>query len=140
MSDRDDRDDRDGSDDGERERDGGGGLGFSLPPVRLPPLFPEDLRVVFLLPGRPGGVAVSRRGLLAAAAVFDLVDAALALSVGTPVVAWGRTVAGALLASLFVGGYGALAVWEVAAVAAGYPALTVAPTLSALVLAVSLSR
>jgi hypothetical protein len=117
------------------DRDGGdrssSGLGFSLPPIRLPPFFPADFRLRFPLVGRLRAATTPRRALLAAL-LFDAADAALALTTGPPV-AYVRTVAGTLVAGVLAGPGGAVAAWEVAAVLLGAPAATLFPTVAALV-------
>lgn len=113
------------------ENESGPGLGFSLPPIRLPPFFPADFRLRFPVAGRLRAATSPRRALLAALA-FDAADAALALTTGPPI-AYLRTVAGTLVAGALVGPGGAAAAWEVAAVAFGAPAATLFPTLAALV-------
>jgi hypothetical protein len=125
------RDRRPDGTESEQRDEKGSGLGFSLPPVRLPPFFPADFRFRVPVFGGPRAAASPRRALLAAL-IFDAADAALALTTGPPI-AYVRTVAGALIAGALVGPGGAVAVWEVAVVVLGQSALTLFPTLAALV-------
>jgi hypothetical protein len=115
------------------------GFSLSLPPLNLPPLFPEDFRILW--PGggdRPRG-RVSLRTVAVAVLAFDLLDAFLALSVGAAgdaaLVTAVRTVGGSVLAVTLLGPVGALYVWEPMASLLGFGALTALPTLSVLLLA-----
>ncbi|SEW23108.1 hypothetical protein [Halobacterium jilantaiense] len=112
---------------------------FSLPPIRLPPMFPDRFRVLW--PGGGNGPSTRASRLTAAAALvaFDLVDAALALTVDTQAVAAARVLAGALVAAGAFGLPGLLYATEGAAVLGGVAELTVAPTLT-LLLVVRLVR
>ncbi|MFB6106886.1 MAG: hypothetical protein ABEJ70_07930 [Halobacteriaceae archaeon] len=112
--------------DGE-DRDGGR-LGFSLPPLRLPPLFPERLRVV--LPAPKPRVVASGWSALAVAVGFDVADAALALA-GPPWTAWLRPLVGAAVGTTFLGPLAVVHCWELLAVAD--PPLGAVPTLTVLV-------
>ncbi|WP_336036267.1 hypothetical protein [Halobacterium yunchengense] len=114
--------------------DGDGGFSLSLPPIRLPPLFPEDFRVLWPVGGRPRG-RVSRRGVAAALLAFDAVDAALALTVDAAAVTAVRVVAGSLVAAAAFGALGVAYVWEAAAALAGAGELGAAPTLTLLLVA-----
>lgn len=113
----------------EAERDDG--IRFTLPPIRLPPLFPGEFRLRIPAAERPR-TPVTRRRLLAAAALADLLDGALAVSVASPVPAYARALAVAVLGVLLVGRAGLLALWEVVVVALGAPLAAAAPTLTAL--------
>lgn len=132
--------DRDDRTTGSREGadDSPAGLSFSLPPIRLPPMFPDRFRVLW--PG--GGGPTTRPSRLTAAlalVAFDLADAGLALAVDAPAVAAARVVAGALVAGAAFGLPGLLYAAEGAAVLVGAPELTVFPTLT-LLLVVRLLR
>ena len=120
---------------GDEDEEGGWRLGFSLPPIRLPPLFPDSLRVVLPAPG-VGPIRVSGRAVLFGALVFDLVDAALALWGADGVLVWVRGVAGVVLGVVVAGPVGLVAAWEPLAAAAGYGVLAVVPTLTLLALGV----
>lgn len=124
--------DRRRDDDAVDTDDPDGGFSVSLPPVRLPPLFPDRFRVLW--PGGGDGPATraSRRTTAAALVAFDVVDAALALSVDAPAVAAARALVGALVAAGTFGLPGVLYAAEGAAVLAGVGELTVAPTLTVL--------
>jgi len=127
--------------DGDDGDDSSPRLSFSLPPVRLPPLFPERFRVLW--PGGGGGPTrrPSRGTAIAALVAFDLADAALAVWVAdAPVVAGTRVLAGSVVAGAAFGLPGALYALEAAAVLAGAGLLTAFPTLSALLLVVRLVR
>ncbi|MFB6217994.1 MAG: hypothetical protein ABEH77_02275, partial [Halobacteriaceae archaeon] len=114
--------DRDGGrDDGSGD---GGPIRFWLPPLRLPPLFPDRFRVA--LPARPRG----RPRVLLAAAVADLADATLLLG-GAPVPGYARALGVAVLGWALLGRRGTLALWELGAVALFRPAAA-APTLTLL--------
>jgi len=133
-------DDSDGrSADPDRQGADDRGFSFSLPPVRLPPMFPERFRVLW--PGGGDGPTARASRLTAAVALvaFDLVDAALALAVDAPAVAAARVVAGALAAAGAFGLPGLLYAAEGAAVLGGHAELTVFPTLT-LLLVVRLVR
>jgi len=115
------------------------GFSFSLPPIRLPPMFPDRFRVLW--PGGGEGPSARPSRLTAAAALvaFDIVDAVLALAVDVPAVAAARVVAGALVAAGAFGLPGLLYAAEGAAVLGGLAELTVFPTLT-LLLVVRLVR
>lgn len=106
---------------------------FWLPPIRLPPFFPEDFELVFPLPGRRRGTRLGTGWVLVLAAVVDLFDVAVALTTSGPALFAGTAVA-FLLAVVFAGGYGLVAMWEVLAVLAGVPAATVVPSVLVLTL------
>ena len=119
----------------DRERgrqDGGGRLSFSLPPIRLPPLFPEDFRLLWPAPGEGPRRRVSKRAVLAALVCFDLADAALALAIDGGAVTGVRVVGGALVAATTFGTLGVAYVWEAVAALAGFGDITAVPTLTAL--------
>jgi len=138
--DRGDDADRDGrSTDSDRDDGDDRGLSFSLPPIRLPPMFPERFRVLWPGGGDGPSTRASRSTAAAALVAFDLVDAALALAVDAPAVAAARVVAGAVVAAGAFGLPGLLYAAEGAAVLGGVPELTVFPTLT-LLLAVRLVR
>lgn len=100
---------------------------FWLPPIRLPPFFPEAFELGFPLPGRRQGTRLGTGWVLVLAAVVDLLDAALVLTADGAALFAGTVVA-FLFAVVFAGGYGLLAIWEVVAVLTGVPAATVVPT------------
>jgi len=125
--------------DRERERrNREGGLSLSLPPLRLPPLFPERFRVLWPAPGEAPRRPVSARTVVAALLLFDVVDAVLALTTDSAAVAAVRVVGGALVAATAFGSLGAVYVWEAAAAVTGLGGLTVVPTLTVLVVIRSL--
>ena len=121
--------------------DASGDFSLSLPPIRLPPLFPDRFRVLW--PGGGGGPAALPSPLTATAglAAFDLADAALAVWVHSPPAVDGaRVLAGSLVAGAAFGLPGALYVLEAAALLAGVGALTAFPTLTALLLLAGVVR
>lgn len=120
----------DRADDGDRDSDGG--LSLKLPPIRLPSLFPENFRILWPAPGEGPRRRVSKRAVLAAVLLFDIVDAVLALTVDSSAVVGVRVVGGALVAATTFGTLGVGYVWEAVAALAGFGELTVAPTLTAL--------
>lgn len=125
-------DDRRDGDDGD---DASSGFSFSLPPIRLPPLFPERFRVLW--PAGAGGPSTRPSPLAATAGLvaFDAADAALAVwGTDAAVVAGARVLAGSLVAGAAFGLPGALYALEAAAVLTGAGALTAFPTLTALLL------
>jgi hypothetical protein len=129
------RDDEDVDTDDDQDR----GFSFSLPPIRLPPMFPDSFRVLWPGGGDGPTTHASRRTAAVALVAFDLVDAVLALGVEAPVVDAARVVAGALVAASAFGLPGLVYAAEGAAVLAGAGELTVAPTLT-LLLVVRLLR
>jgi hypothetical protein len=132
--DREREDTTDNHDDSDRDQsDADAGFSFSLPPIRLPPLFPEDFRVLWPAGDTPPH-RVSKRTAAAALVAFDLVDAALALTVDSVAVTAARTVGGSLIAAGTFGLLGVPYVLEAVAALAGYGWLTVAPTLTLLLL------
>lgn len=116
-------DDRDGDDTDE-------GFSLSLPPIRLPPFFPEDVRVLWPGAGERLRGRVSRRLAVAALVAFDLADAFLAATTDSAVVAGVRVVSGALVAATTFGTLGVAYAWEAGAVLLGVGDLTVLPTLT----------
>lgn len=134
---RDDDGDADERTDADDAADRSGRLGFRLPPVRLPPLFPDDFRIV--LPASDGArrIDVPAPLLFAAVLAFDALDAALALGLAGPAgvaggPGWARVVVGTVFAALVADVYGVLYVWEGVAIATGAGALTAVPSLALL--------
>lgn len=123
-----------GEEDANGEDDDTVGFSLSLPPFSLPPLFPEDFRIVWPVGDRPRG-RVSRRTVAAVLACFDAVDAVLAATTDSAALAAVRVVGGALVAATTFGTLGVVYVWEAAAVLAGFGELTAVPTLTALLVA-----
>ncbi|MCD2198718.1 hypothetical protein LPA44_02230 [Halobacterium sp. KA-4] len=117
------------ADDSERDD---GGLSLKLPPIRLPSLFPENFHILWPAPGEGPRRHVSKRAVLVAVLLFDVVDAVLALAVDSGAVVGVRVVGGALVAATTFGTLGVAYVWEAVAALAGFGELTVAPTLTAL--------
>ncbi|MDH5019291.1 hypothetical protein [Halobacterium rubrum] len=121
--------------------DASGDFSFSLPPIRLPPLFPERFRVLWPGGGSGPSTRPSRPAAIAGLVAFDLADAALAVwATDAAVVAGARVLAGSLVAGVAFGLPGALYALEAAAVLGGAGLLTVFPTLSALLLVVRVVR
>lgn len=115
------------------------GLGFALPPISLPEIrFPERIRLAFPVPeppekvSRPTRVRVS--GVLLAVVLVDALDALAVAWAGPAAYAWVRAALGILLAVTLVGGPGLLYAWELLAILGGFGGLSLAPTLTALVL------
>lgn len=102
------------------------GFRIVLPPIRLPPLFPHDLRIASPVHERVRG---SRNALLAAIAL-DLLDAIAVVTVGGGLV---RVALGTLLAAVLLGPLGLAYAWEAVAVAA-LPRIAVVPTATLLYL------
>lgn len=111
------------------------GFSFELPPIRLPPLFPADVRVLWPGGGDRPRSRVGVRTVALACLAFDVLDALLALTVDAALVTAARTVGGALLAGVLFGPFGVAYVWEPTAALLGVGELTVVPTLSLLLLA-----
>lgn len=107
------------------------GITFRLPPIQLPPLFPDQLRIVLPLPGYRHGRSLSAGWVLVVALVFDALDATLALTATGPVDLV-RTGGGTVLAVLATGWMGGLYVVELIAVILGVPAVTAFPSLAVL--------
>lgn len=104
------------------------GISFRLPPIRLPPMFPDRLQVVLPVPGYRHERSLSAGWVLLVSLLFDALDALLALTVSGPV-DLARTGGGTMLALLMGGGFGVLYAWEVLAVLVGFPVATAAPSL-----------
>jgi hypothetical protein len=110
------------------------GLGFTLPPMRLPPVtLPERVRLVFPLfelperPERSSRVRVRTKHLVAVLLLFDLLDAILAVWFGSPV-PWVRALVGVGLTALLVGPVSLLYLWEPLAAVFGVGWLAVVPS------------
>jgi hypothetical protein len=116
--------------------DGDDGLGFTLPPLRLPAFtLPDHFRLVIpRTPPKHNPVRVSARTALVAALAFDLLDALVVLLAGAAV-PWPRTFVGALALAPLVGPVGLAYAWEGVAATVGLPWLAVAPSATLLVLA-----
>lgn len=114
------------------DEDDDGGLSLRLPPFRLPEFFPPDFELRFPIPGRRSGRSVDARTVLLACLAFDLVDAILALTVGSTVVGGVRAFGGLALAGSVANVLGLAYGWELLAVLLGAPELTVFPTLTVL--------
>ncbi|MFW5938112.1 MAG: hypothetical protein ACOCSN_04135 [Halanaeroarchaeum sp.] len=112
--------------------DDDGRFGLRLPPFRLPAFFPDDFELVFPVPGRPRGRPLGTRWVLIFAIVVDFVDAVLALTVSGPPLA-ARSFVAFVFAVIVANVPGLLAIWEVLAVLAGTPSLTVFPSVTVLV-------
>jgi len=108
-------------------------LSFSLPPITLPPLFPDRLRVRLPVPGFRGGRELSSGWAVVVALGFDLADALLATT-GSGPVHLVRSIGGAAIAVILGSWLGLAYVWEVAAVLGGLAPLTMVPSLSMLLL------
>lgn len=117
----------------DRNRNGVGRFTFRLPPIRLPPLFPDVIHLGLPVPGFRGGRRVSSAWVLVVCLGFDLFDAGLALTASGPVDVV-RTVGGTAIAVVVADWVGLLYLWEVVAVLFGFATVTVVPTLGALVL------
>lgn len=131
----------DSGDESRRQADASDSTGprfsFSLPPITLPPLFPDHLEIRLPVPGFRYASRLSSVRVLAVVLVFDLLDAALALAGGTAsvgLVDWVRTLGGVVLSLVVARGVGLLYAWEVLAVLRGLPVFTVAPSLSGVLL------
>ncbi|WP_137284728.1 hypothetical protein [Halorussus salinisoli] len=123
-----------------RERDDDPGFRFSLPPISLPEMqLPERIRLVFPVPDPPEKVSRPTRvkvsWVLLVVVLVDVADA-LAVGLGGPAtLPWVRAAVGVLLSAVLVGGPGLLYAWELLAILGGFGTLSVAPTLTVLVLA-----
>jgi len=131
---------------GARDRRGGtddrddAGLGFSLPPISLPEMrLPERVRLVFPVPEPPEKVTkpvrVEASWVLLAVILADGLDAFAVAWAGPGTLAWARAAVGLLAGVVLVGGPGLLYAWELVAILAGMGTLSLAPTLTVLVLA-----
>ncbi len=117
--------------------DRGPQFSFSLPPITLPPLFPDHLEIRLPVPGFRYASRLSSGRVLLVVLVFDLLDATLALAGGTAAVGpvdWVRTLGGFVLGLIVARGVGLFYAWEVLAVLAGVTWVTVAPSLSGVLL------
>lgn len=106
---------------------------MSLPPIRLPPLFPDRLRITLPIPGFRGGRELSSGWALIVVLGFDVLDAVLATA-GTGPVHLVRTVGGTAIAVTVGSWLGLLYLWELVAVLVGPGWLTLFPTLSVVLL------
>lgn len=109
-------------------------FGFRLPPFRLPAFFPDDFELVFPVPGHDRGRPLGTRWVLVFAIVIDVVDAVLALAMSGPALA-GRSFVVFVLAVVVAKNLGLVAIWEVLAVLTGATTITIAPSLTVLVVA-----
>lgn len=103
-----------------------------LPPFRLPAFFPPDFELRFPIPGSPSGPRVGARTVLLACIAFDVVDAVLAFTAGSPLVGGVRALGGLVLAASVADVVGLAYGWELLAVLLGVPTLTAFPSLTAL--------
>jgi hypothetical protein len=122
-----------------RERDEETGFSFSLPPILLPDVrLPERIRLVFPTPDPPEKVSKPTRvrvsWVLFGAVLADALDAFAVVWAGPATLPWVRATLGLLLAVVLAGGLGLLYAWELFAILGGVGWLSVAPTLTALVL------
>ena len=106
---------------------------MSLPPIRLPPLFPDRLRITLPVPGFRGGRELSSGWALVVVLGFDALDAVLATAGAGPVHLV-RTVGGTAIAVTVGSWLGLLYLWEPLAVLLGPNWLTAFPTLSVVLL------
>ncbi|UPW01239.1 hypothetical protein M0R88_03820 [Halorussus gelatinilyticus] len=125
---------------GRRDRDDETGFRFSLPPMVLPEMkLPERIRLVFPVPDPPEKVSRPTRvrvsWVLLAVVLADALDAALILAAGPETLVWARAAVGVLAAGVLVGGPGLLYAWELLAILGALGSLSLAPTLTVLVLA-----
>ncbi|WP_327051045.1 hypothetical protein [Halomicrococcus gelatinilyticus] len=116
--------------------DGDDGLGFTLPPLRLPAFtLPDHLGFAFpRTPEKRAPVRVDARTVFVAALAFDLLDALVVLLAGAAV-PWPRAFVGTLALAPLVGPVALAYAWEAVAATAGLPWLAVAPSATLLVLA-----
>lgn len=120
----------------DRRNDDSSGFSFTLPPLKLPNVaFPKNLQVRLPPPAYDRELDVQPRTLLLVAVLVDLLDAALVIVAGPPLLAWIRPIAGTVVVVVLVGLPGLVYVWEVIAVFAGVGWPTVFPSATALVLA-----
>lgn len=106
---------------------------FSLPPIRLPPLFPDRLRITLPVPGFRGGRELSSGWAVVVVLGFDVLDAVLATAGAGPVHLV-RTVGGTVIAMTVGSWLGLVYLWEPVAVLLGWTWLTAFPTLSVVLL------
>ncbi|NEU55709.1 hypothetical protein [Halorussus sp. MSC15.2] len=131
---------------GPRERDEETDFSLSLPPMSLPEMrLPERIRLVFPVPDPPEKVSRPTRvevsWVLLAVVLADTLDALAVVWAGPATLPWVRAAVGLLLSLVLVGGAGLVYAWELLAILGGFGALSLAPTLTALVLArIVLSR
>lgn len=102
------------------DEEGGSGLGFTLPPIRLPTtLFPEGLRLQ--IPGWASG----KGNRLLAAIILDLGDAAVVILIGDSLV---RPFIGTAVMALLQGPYGLVYAIEILPTLANLSFLAVVPS------------
>jgi len=106
-------------------------FGFRLPPFRLPAFFPETLELTLPVPSRHRGPAVASGWVLGVALLIDVLDAVVLATLSGPELL-ARSFVVAVFGVVLAGGIGAVAVWELFAVLAGYAVLTAFPTASLL--------
>jgi hypothetical protein len=127
----------------QRASDDGSGLarlGFSLPPISLPEMhLPERIRLVVPIPDPPEKVSrptrVRASWVLLAVTLADVLDALVVAWAGPTALVWVRAALGTLAAVVLVGGPGLLYAWELLVILGGFGLVSVAPTLTVLVLA-----
>lgn len=122
-----------------QDQDEATGFSFSLPPILLPDVqLPERIRLTFPIPDPPEKVSrptrIKASWVLLAVALADALDAFAVIWAGPVTLPWVRAAIGLLLAIVFVGGPGLLYAWELFAILGGIGWLSVAPTLTALIL------
>lgn len=115
------------------------GFDFSLPPISLPEVrFPERIRLVLSAPSAPETthrpIRVRASWVLLAVVLVDALDALAVVLAGPTTLPWVRAAVGLLLAVVVAGLPGLLYAWELLAILGGVGVLSVAPTLTALVL------
>ncbi len=115
------------------EDDGDRRFSMSLPPIRLPPLFPDRLRITLPVPGFRGGRELSSGWALIVVLGFDVLDAVLATAGAGPVHIV-RTVGGTGIAVTAGSWLGLPYLWELGAVLLGWGWLTAFPSLSVVLL------
>jgi hypothetical protein len=121
------------------ERDEKTGFSFSLPPILLPDVqLPERIRLAFPTPDPPEKVLKPTRvrvsWVLFGVVLADALDAFAVVWAGPATLPWVRAALGVVLAVVLAGGLGLLYAWELFAILGGVGWLSVAPTLTALVL------
>ncbi len=122
------------------DRDDDSGLGFTLPPMNLPPMtFPDEIRLIVPVfnrpeqPERSARLRVRARTLVVFFLVFDIINALVVLQ-GAPA-PWFRAIVGTVLTAVVVGPASVVYLWEAVAVVAGVGWLTVVPSATLLVVA-----